>query len=174
MFGMHRIGFRQIHMTTQLQTPSERLWMKRSCRRKQSDVCVLSCTTMPFPDDERINITFTRAVEKYKCLYDKSPQSNNNFPRQNYESILFERKKIPYKHIQGTSSMLCVEFCVRVISCSNPSGIRPILTLMHPKERAGGIGTRLPHIIPSSDRQMIVASLLRTTIMSSSSNDVIL
>lgn len=41
-----------------------------SCERKLYNLCVLSCTTMPLPDNEPFNIRFVQAVEKYTCLYD--------------------------------------------------------------------------------------------------------
>lgn len=43
------------------------------------DVYLLSCTAMPLPNNEPINIAFVKSAGKYKCLYDIiSPQYNKN------------------------------------------------------------------------------------------------
>lgn len=39
---------------------------------------LLSCTTMPNPNKELINITFIQTDGKYKCLCYTSPQYNEN------------------------------------------------------------------------------------------------
>ncbi|XP_047484169.1 uncharacterized protein LOC125035903 [Penaeus chinensis] len=71
--------------------------------------CVVSCSTMPLPDNETFNIKFVQAVEKYKCLYDTtSPRYISRDEQDKAWSCLAEpfsstgaECKLRWKHLRG-------------------------------------------------------------------------
>lgn len=63
-------------------------------------------TTMPVPDNKPINITRVQAMEKYKCLFDTSPQYNINTLHGRIIKILYMGEKEPCKYFQGSGTSL--------------------------------------------------------------------
>ena len=77
MYGIYKVVFKclirfpQTHLTTLPWSPVNEAWDEKDAQFwKKQYLCVLSCTTMPLPDNEPFNIRFVGGVEKYKCRYD--------------------------------------------------------------------------------------------------------